>query len=332
MTQARRVSPRIPYDEAICLARIDGRGRLYGRGLDLSATGLSLVCADAAPIGTEIKCDLLLPHGPRPVSGRIVRVTAAPGGFELAVSFGELSPSVTAAIEQLLGERTRQVLPAKLRIDGVDKPLRCEAHLDDRGEQVVRLTATLPFLRLDGGVDVVLGEQGSVAAAGTIRKIAVDPATVDGVPRLALDVALDEEPRTRTKRYGSPAPAAVVTAPLVRLPPTQLPPPCGHPLPSVMVAPGLQRDVQAVEARPPRRRVHGTAEILRRPDLAAWGLRPAVIMAAASGSGGAGLPTEQLETLEAPLWGARAWWPILLPISVLAAAAVVHFLHVRLWS
>jgi hypothetical protein len=325
MTQARRVSPRIPYDEAICLARIDGRGRLYGRGLDLSATGLSLVCADAATIGTEIKCDLLLPHGPRPVNGRIVRVTAAPGGFELAISFSELGPAAAAAIEQLIAERTKQVLPAKLRIDGVDKPLRCEAHLDEHlDEQVVRLTATLPFLRLDGGVDVVLGEQGSVAAAGTIRKITVDPATVDGVPRLALDVALDEEPRTRTKRYGSPVPAAVVTAPMVRLPPTQLPPPCGHPLPSVMVAPGLQRDVRAVEARPPRRRVHGTAEIVRRPDLAAWGLRPAVVMAASSGPGAA-FPTEQLEALEAPIFAARAWWPILLPLAALAAAALVHF-------
>ena len=322
MTQARRVSPRIPYDEAICLARIDGRGRLYGRGLDLSASGLSLVCAEAAPIGTEIKGDLLLPHGPRPIGGRIVRVTAAPGGFELAVSFGELGAATAAAIDQLIAERTKQVLPAKLRIEGVDKPLRCEAQL---GEQVVRLTATLPFLRLDGGVDVVLGEQGSVAAAGTIRKIAVDPATRDGVPRLALDVALDEEPRSRTRRYGSPAPAAVVTAPLVRLPPTKLPPLCGHPLPSVMVAPGLERDVLAVEARPPRRRVHGTAEVARRPDLAAWGLRPAVLMAATSGPGAAAFPTEQLEALEAPIWGARVWWPVLLPLAALVAAALVHF-------
>src|SRR5437868_12882063 len=79
MTQLRRVSPRIPYDEAICLARIDGRGRVYGRGVDLSASGLSLVSAESCPIGTEIKCDLLLPHGPRPVAGKIVRLTASPG-------------------------------------------------------------------------------------------------------------------------------------------------------------------------------------------------------------------------------------------------------------
>ena len=320
MTQPRRISPRIPYDEAICLARIDGRGRLYGRGLDLSASGLSLVSRESCPIGTEIESHLLLPHGPRPVAGRLVRVTAAPGGFELAVSFSELKPATAAAIDELIAERSRHVLPAKLRIDGVDHPLRCEAHLDD---EVVRLTASLPFLRLDGGVDVVLGEHGAIAAAGTIRKITVDPATKDGIPRLSLDVALDEEPRTRTKRYGSPV---VTTAPLVRLPPTKLPPACGHPLPSVVVAPGLKRTVLEVESRPPRRRVHGTAEIVRRPDLAAWATwRPAVAMAAASGPIAAALRTERLDALEVHVSSSRIWWVVLVPLAAVLAAALAHF-------
>ena len=83
MTQPRRVSPQIPYDEAICLARLDGQGRLYGRGVALSASGISLISAEACAIGTEIKCDLLLPHGPRSVNGKIVRVTAAQGAFDL---------------------------------------------------------------------------------------------------------------------------------------------------------------------------------------------------------------------------------------------------------
>ena len=94
----------------------------------------------------------------------MVRVTALP---RAASSWPLLStrskPAVAARSSALIAARTKQALPAKLRIDGVDKPLRCEAHVD---EQMVRLTATLPFLRLDGGVDVVLGEQGGVAAAG----------------------------------------------------------------------------------------------------------------------------------------------------------------------
>jgi hypothetical protein len=324
MTQARRDSPRIPYDEAICLARIDGKGRVYGRGLDLSASGLSLVSAESCPIGTEIKCDVLLPHGPRSVTGKIVRVTAAPGGFELAVAFGEIKPAVAAVIENLIAERTKQALPAKLRIDGVDKPLRCEAHVD---EQMVRLTATLPFLRLDGGVDVLLGEQGGIAAAGTIRKISVDPSTIDGVPRLALDVTLDDEKPTRTKRYGTPRLEAPEMIPArSRLPPTNLPPPCGHPLPSVVVAAGLSRDERAVEARPPRRRVHGTAEIMRRPDLTVWALRPAGVMATVNPLASA-IATERLTTLQMmAARSSRAWW-VAVPVALALAVAIVHFSH-----
>jgi len=325
MTQARRDSPRIPYDEAICLARIDGKGRLYGRGLDLSASGLSLVSTESCPIGTEINCNVLLPHGPRAVTGKIVRVTAAPGGFELAVAFGEIKPAVAALIENLIAERTKQALPAKLRIDGVDRPLRCEAHVD---EQMVRLTATLPFLRLDGGVDVLLGEQGGIAAAGTIRKISVDPSTTDGVPRLSLDVTLDDEKPTRTRRYGTPKLEAPPTVPAPsRLPPTNLPPPCGHPLPSVVVAAGLSRDARAVEARPPRRRVHGTAEIMRRPDLTAWALRPAAVMATVNPLASA-IATERLTTLEMAARWPRAWWVAVPVVAALAGAMVrLHFSH-----
>ena len=44
--QSRRASPRIPYDEAVCLTRVDGNGRLYGRGMDLEI--LRSMCDTAA--------------------------------------------------------------------------------------------------------------------------------------------------------------------------------------------------------------------------------------------------------------------------------------------
>ena len=131
----------------------------------------------------------------------------------------------------------------------------------------MRLTATLPFLRIDGGVDVVLGEHGELAERGVIKKIAVDPSTSDGVPRLAVDVALASD----TQPYGASRRAAVEAR---RRRPRKLPPPCGHPLPSVLVSPGLVRDVRKVEERPPRRRVHSTAEISRRPGLGLGAGRP----------------------------------------------------------
>jgi hypothetical protein len=342
MTQTRRDSPRIPYDEAICLARIDGQGRLYGRGLDLSASGISLVSTESCPIGTEVKCDVLLPHGPRSVTGKIVRVTAAPGGFEMAVAFGEIKPAVAAVITNLIADRTKQAMPAKLRIDGVDQPLRCEAHVDD---EMVRLTATLPFLRLDGGVDVLLGEQGGIAAAGTIRKISVDPSTTDGFPRLALDVAIDDEKRPHTKRYGTPRRAdpangaassrvearraAPSEPPAPRLPPTSLPPPCGQPLPSVVVAASLAGPERAVEAPPPRRRMQGTAYIARRPDVPAWAMRPATAMATVNPGT---IATERLTTLQMAAWWSRTRWLALPLVAALALAAAqlhahLHFGH-----
>src|SRR5262249_30056501 len=90
-----------------------------------------------------------------------------------------------------------------------------------------------------------------------IKKIAVDPSTSDGIPRLAVDVVIGD-----TQPYGAMRGNASDAAP----PPTKLPPPCGHPLPSVLVSPGLVRDLRRVEERPPRRRVHFTAEIARRPN------------------------------------------------------------------
>ena len=103
-----------------------------------------------------------------------------------------------------------------------------------------------------------------------IKKIAVDPSTSDGVPRLAVDVALGSD----TQPYGANR-GVVDTTP----PPTRLPPAFGHPLPSVLVSPGLARDVRQAEERPPRRRVHSTAEISRRPgsEWAAWSAPPIVI-------------------------------------------------------
>ena len=327
MTQARRDSPRIPYDEAICLARIDGKGRVYGRGLDLSASGISLVSTESCPIGTEIKCDVLLPHGPRSVTGKIVRVTAAPGGFELAVAFGEIKPAVAAMIANLIAARTKQALPAKLRIDGVDKPLRCEAHVD---EQMVRLTATLPFLRLDGGRRRPAGRArggspppGPSAGSPSIPR----PSTVSrGWP---LDVTLDDEKRARTKRYGTPRvedPEMVARPP--RLPPTNLPPPCGHPL---AVGGGRGGALPATSGRSRRGRPGGGCTAPPRSCGAristAWALRPAVVMATVNPLASA-IATERLTTLQMAARSSRAWWVAVPVVAALAVAIVhLHFSH-----
>src|SRR5262245_248886 len=253
MIQTRRVSPRVPYDEAISISRFDRRGRLYASAIDISASGIHVICAESCPLGTIVKCTLLLPGGPRAVRGRVIRETVLQRGVGLAIAFSNVDPGTAAALNLLIESRAHNVMPAKLKVEGVERALRCEGRVD---EGTVRLTATLPFLRIDGGVEVLLGEHGERAATGVIKKIAVDPSNSDGVPRLAVDVAL----ANTTLPYGGMRDVDDTTPP-----PTRLPPPCGHPLPSVLVSPGLVRDVRKAEERPPRRRVHMTAEVARRP-------------------------------------------------------------------
>jgi hypothetical protein len=302
MDQTRRVAPRVPYDEAVAIARFDGRGRLYARGIDLSATGMHAICSESCPIGTVVRCTLLLPGGPRTVRGRVVRETVLARGVGLAISFSNVDPGTAAVINTFIESREHQVMPAKLRVAGVDRTLRCEGRVEDG---TVRLTATLPFLRIDGGVDVVLGEHGEFIEHGVIRKIAVDPSTSDGVPRLAVDVVLASD----TQPYGAKrvsARAVEDAAP----PPTKLPPAFGHPLPSVLVSPGLVRDLRKAEERPPRRRVHSTAEISRRPASDwAWSAPPVVVSRprVSPRRRPAQRLTARVGALGASLRGLRAW-------------------------
>jgi hypothetical protein len=321
MEQTRRVAPRVPYEEAIPIARFDGRGRLYARALDLSATGIHVICAESCPLGTVVRCTLLLPGGPRSVRGRVVRETVLSRGVGLAIAFSNVDPGTAAAIDALVESRAMQVMPAKLRVEGVDRTLRCEGMIDAR---TVRLTATLPFLRIDGGVDVVLGERGERAEHGTIKKIAVDPSTSDGIPRLSVDVVLgDTQPYGANRRHAGDS----------RPPPTKLPPACGHPLPSVLVSPGLARDGRKVEERPPRRRVHGTAEIARRMDWA-WAAPPTVVNRPIKHVRSRRPPrlTARMSTISAGLRDLRAWaakrsrpWGYLLMIvpAMLVVAALL---------
>jgi hypothetical protein len=261
MKEMRRVSPRIPYDETICLTRSDGGGRYYVQTHDLGTTGLLVISSESCPVGTDVTFSLLLPGGPRKVGGRVVRVSANPRGYGLAIAFMSIEASVTVAIERLIAAHAREAMPAKLHVDGLDHALRCDAHVD---EGTVRLTAPLPFLRLEGDVAVQLGAAGE-QAVGVIRNIALDPAAADGVPRLAVDVALADKTPVTSRTAADAATDGEWTPP-----PSKLPPPCGKELPSVVVARAPVRAERARDERPPRRRIHGTAEVPRRPsaDLA----------------------------------------------------------------
>src|SRR6476619_3119473 len=105
MNQARRVAPRVPYDEAIAISRFAGRGRLEARAIDLSGTGGHVVCSESCPPGTVVHCALLLPGGPRTVRGRVVRETVLARGVGLAISFSNVDPGTAAVINTLIESR-----------------------------------------------------------------------------------------------------------------------------------------------------------------------------------------------------------------------------------
>jgi hypothetical protein len=258
MKQSRRVSPRIAYDEAVCLARVDGKGRLFGRSVDLGPTGIYVTCAELCEIGTELVCTILLPGGPRRLRGRVVRLVALPRAVGIAIAFAELREADRLAIERLVATRLPEAQPVKLRVGGLDHDLRCEATVD-AGERSMRvLTALPPFLRLDADVGILLDDAPAPKKRGVIRRIAVDPAPGDGVPRLAVDVDLGSSPAN--------GPAARERDD--RAPPSGLPRPYRHPLPSVLLSTAFAHQIVASDppprAAPPRRRSHGTAEIARR--------------------------------------------------------------------
>ncbi|MES1164481.1 MAG: PilZ domain-containing protein [Verrucomicrobiota bacterium] len=318
--QSRRASPRILYDEAVCLTPADASGRIYGRGLDLGIGGMSLVCTQSCPVGTEARCDLILPGGPRPVAGRVVRVTPAPGGFELAIAFVDLKPGVTALIDEMVA-RAPHAFPVDAR------PIESERTAEDPAGPSV-----------------------------AVPKVAVDASSGDAVPRLALDGESGDAPRETTLPYGK-APRIAPLVPTKPLP-TRLPPPCGQALPSVVVEPELEATTEtptptvvlppatpspswsrktvrtAVVAggsgeppplpadrrgrRVPAAEAQGTAVVARRPPPA-WNLHQPDALAAPAP---APAPARRLSMLDAPL-SARSLM-LLAPIVALVVALVVQ--------
>ncbi|MDB4983387.1 MAG: hypothetical protein JWM82_4139 [Myxococcales bacterium] len=257
MQQSRRVSPRIGYDEAVCLTRVDGRGRLFGRSIDLGPSGIYVTCAELCEIGTELECTVLLPGGPRRLRGRVVRLVALPKAVGIAVAFTDIKDADRVVIERLVANRLGTSEPVKLRVPGLEHELRCDAIV---GERTMRVTTALPpFLRLAGGVGVTRGDA-TPESRGHISRISVDPNAADGVPRLALDVDLDA--------FDGAGPGAAVDDLARRMPPSALPRQYRASLPKVLLserfATELVADAPVAASTPPRRRGLRTAELALR--------------------------------------------------------------------
>ena len=88
----------------MCLTRVDGGGRLFGRSVNLGTTGVYVKCAEPCEIGTELVCSVLLPGGPRKLHGRVVRLMALTRGVGMAVAFLRLTERDRSTLAALLRE------------------------------------------------------------------------------------------------------------------------------------------------------------------------------------------------------------------------------------
>ena len=156
----------------------------------------------------------------------------------IAITFVDLKEADRVVLDRLVASRLRDAVPAKLRVGGVPHDLRCEAVV---GERTMHVSTSLPsFLRqgADVGLGVSLDDHRDVEARGIISRISLDPSSSDGAPRLALDVDI-----------GGPEGAPATGGPDEDAPPTALPRPYGHPLPSVLLS---RRYARAPHERRPR--------------------------------------------------------------------------------
>ncbi len=302
--QSRRASPRIPYDEAVCLTRADGNGRLYGRGMDIGTGGMMLVCADGCSVDTAVRCDLLLPGGPRPVGGRVVRVTPAPGGFELAIAFEDSKPGTVGLIEEMVAavERSPNVIVSTQEDVLGSGAIRRVAVDPPSGDGVPRAALQ---------VDTVVGQHDETQPYGKARPApAAEPAPLPPpIPPTSLPPLWEQS-----------LPSVVVAPELgaslgdgATPTPALIPPPPPPP-------PAKDRPAKKKPGGPAAMR--GTAVVARRPDAAAaaaWAWQqPAVLVAAPAAT----VTPRRTSLLDAPL-SARSL-VVLAPILALVVAAVVQ--------
>ncbi len=212
--ESQRAQPRVDFAAEVHILRPGGRTPIKARSLNLSPNGV-FVEADNdpsadCPVGTKLLCDIPLPGGRRYLKGTVARRQAMPSqSTGLGIRFENLEAADQAILHALVQNGADHSRLVKVRFEGMPEALRSRAVVTKDGLQ---LQTALPFLRLSSAVDVsfIAGET-RIETHGTLQKVHLQPQPCDGIPRLAVDVALPEpfapeefEPETtpRTGEFG----------------------------------------------------------------------------------------------------------------------------------
>lgn len=207
---SQRAQPRVKYPVDVRLLapgqategeRVIPAREVQARSHNLSASGIFVESRQLVEVGTRVLCEIPLPGGTRRLAGEVARLQPLPfssSAVGLGIRFVELDPAARTLLEALV---QRQQEPAHLvhaRFEGMSESIRSQAVLTSDG---VRLSAALPFLRPTSTVEISFVSGNSrVLSRGIVREAHVDSAGPDGVPRLMVDVRL----QNRTGALGRP--------------------------------------------------------------------------------------------------------------------------------
>jgi hypothetical protein len=220
------------------------RQPIRGRALNLSPSGVFIEAEAACAVGTDLICDIPLPGGRRRLKGRVARTQALPrASIGLGIEFLELEARDQAVLHQLVRETGAHSRLVKVRFEGLREQLRSQAVMTDDG---MRLSTALPFLRLTSEVDVsIIAGESRIESKGVVRDVQIEPKAADGVPRLAVDVALPGGvPDAARTPAPAPSPAEAPQAAAAAAPAPALGP---------RAVPRVEED-SAPRSRPPARR------------------------------------------------------------------------------
>jgi hypothetical protein len=188
----RRTEPRVDFREAV---RVIWPGEVSGvvaRAVNLSPAGMLIDAPTPTPcpVGSDVLCDVTLPRGPRLLRGRVAHrrlLTSAKIG--MGIEFVDLSPREAAELRDIVGESDEKPQRVKVRFAGTNHVVRARAFATEDG---FRLATSLPFLRTDTEVDIALAPDASVSARGWVSAVTLERGPEDGIPRLLIDVRVDD--------------------------------------------------------------------------------------------------------------------------------------------
>jgi PilZ domain-containing protein len=188
----RRTEPRVDFREAV---RVIWPGEVSGvlaRAVNLSPAGI-LVDAPPptpCPVGSDVLCDVTLPHGPRLLRGRVAHRRLLPSEkIGMGIEFIDLSPREVAELRDVVGGSDEKPQRVKVRFRGTDQVVSARAIATEDG---FRLATALPFLKLDTEVDISLAPAAGVSARGWVSRVSLEHASPSGAPRLLIDVRVDD--------------------------------------------------------------------------------------------------------------------------------------------